>query len=56
MKTLENYGAQVMNSNDEINIEGGGFLAWLLGAAVGVMSNAGEGLEASGFNSAGANK
>ena len=53
---VTNFGVQEMNAKEIRETDGGGFLAWLLGAAVGLMCNAGAGLEASGFNDAGANK
>jgi hypothetical protein len=52
MKNLENYGVQEMGANELKSTNGGFFFLLFLkyGAA------AGEGLERSGFNSAGANK
>ena len=52
MKNLENFGVQEMNANELKSTNGGFFFLLFLmyGEA------AGEGLERSGFNSAGANK
>ncbi|MEM7574714.1 MAG: hypothetical protein AAF433_17545 [Bacteroidota bacterium] len=56
MKIAENFKPTELSSGEMANINGGGWMAYTLGWIVGAMSKAGEGLEASGFNSAGANK
>ena len=56
MKNLQNFGVQELNSKEIKKIQGGGWLAYALGILTGAMIKAGEGLERSGFNSAGANK
>lgn len=56
MKNLESFNVKALNINEKKNINGGGWLATALGFIVGGMIKAGEHLENSGFNSAGANK
>tara|TARA_R110000868_G_scaffold172128_1_gene407942 strand:- start:2386 stop:2556 length:171 start_codon:yes stop_codon:yes gene_type:complete len=56
MKNLENFGVQELNTREMKEVNGGGWLAYALGFMYGAMIEAGEGLERSGFNSAGANK
>jgi hypothetical protein len=56
MKNLQSFGVQELNSKEIKKIQGGGWLAYALGILTGAMIKAGEGLERSGFNSAGANK
>ncbi|MGZ0015437.1 class IIb bacteriocin, lactobin A/cerein 7B family [Yeosuana sp. AK3] len=36
MKNLENFGVQEMNAQELVCIDGGGFLAWILGAMAGI--------------------
>jgi hypothetical protein len=56
MKNLENFGVQELSAFEIKKIQGGGWLAYALGFLAGAMIKGGEGLERSGFNSAGANK
>ncbi|QCX37569.1 hypothetical protein FF125_03640 [Aureibaculum algae] len=50
MKNLENYGVQEMNAKEIKATDGGGFLAWILGAAIGIAENAVGGLRHSNIH------
>lgn len=56
MKNLKNFGVQELSAREIRETDGGGWMAYALGAIIGIMSDAGYYLEASGFNHQGANK